>query len=130
MPQRTEILPACRCRDSETSVQPGDRIVVVFAARGESTAGDVIFVHPMGSEGVSVQEMSAALKMMPSDVNLFLINGRCFSGRGVNLARAFPGTNDILVESASLRSELSYNYRSASGAYHVVVRFSVQLSSV
>lgn len=94
-------------------VQTGDRITIILIAHGSKHGHGII----LGSQSLTKKEVTSALSIMPDGIRILIVNGGCFSGMWVDLARELSPKKDIMVETAATKDQKAWNYRSASDGY-------------
>ena len=102
---------------ASSSMQNGDRMIIVVAAHGEIRTGNIFLKTHQDAEFLRVEELYLALKQLPANVRILFVNLACFSGKWGALAKKMDREgrgHETLIETASSSSETSQNHRSMS----------------
>ena len=91
----------------------GDRLIPVFCAHGLTGSCKVVLSTQSWFEYLSKAELGTSLAGLAADMGVLIVNEACYSGSWTTLSPDLHG-KEVLVEAASPKGGLLYNYRSAS----------------
>ncbi|GAB1202640.1 hypothetical protein APSETT445_001261 [Aspergillus pseudonomiae] len=104
-------------RNISTRVNAGDRVLLVFIAHGEEETANLQLYTRGRQAFLSNAEVMSAIRTLPPNVRLNIVNEACYSGAWTAIAENANRRQDVLVEAASRHDQEAYFYSSPSLKY-------------